>query len=101
VLQFWRQLLVCARGRALQAALQVLCLAALAVPAAAGDIAVIVHRDVPVDDLTFAELRKIMLGDRQFWASGQKVTLIVAEPVDSGRSVLLERVYKMSEQQFR
>ena len=42
-----------------------------------------------------------MLGDRQFWSSGQKVTLIVAEPVDAGRSVLLERVYNMSEQQFR
>lgn len=70
-------------------------------PALAGDIAVIVHPEVAVDDVTFAELRKIMLGDRQFWASGQKVTLIVAEPVDSGRSVLLERVYKMSEQQFR
>jgi hypothetical protein len=70
-------------------------------PARAGDIAVIVHPDVTVDDVTFAELRKIMLGDRQFWSSGQKVTLIVAQPVDPGRSVLLERVYKMSEQQFR
>lgn len=70
-------------------------------PAAAGDIAVIVHPDVDVSNLSFAELRKIMLGDRQFWPSGQKVTLIVAEPVDAGRSVLLDRVYNMSEQQFR
>ncbi len=70
-------------------------------PAAAGDIAVIVHPGVDVDGLSFAELRKIMLGDRQFWSSGQKVTLIVAEPVDAGRSVLLESVYNMSEQQFR
>lgn len=67
----------------------------------ASDIAVIVHSDVAVDDLSFSELRKIMLGDRQFWPSGQKITLIVAEPVDAGRSVLLQKVYNMSEQQFR
>lgn len=69
--------------------------------ARAGDIAVIVHPDLDVDELSFGELRKIMLGDRQFWPSGQKVNLIVAEPVDSGRTVLLSAVYKMSEQQFR
>lgn len=85
-------------GLAFHAALVFLCGAR---PALAGDIAVIVHPEVTADDVTFAELRKIMLGDRQFWSSGQKVTLIVAEPVDPGRSVLLERVYKMSEQQFR
>jgi hypothetical protein len=82
----------------LAAVLVVTCLTG---PAMAGDIAVIVHPDVAVEGISFAELRKIMLGDRQFWASGQKITLIVAEPVDPGRSVLLERVYKMSEQQFR
>jgi ABC-type phosphate transport system substrate-binding protein len=85
------------RGLLIQSALLLVCLTA---PAAA-DIAVIVHPDVTVDDLSFADLRKIMLGDRQFWASGQKITLIVAEPVDTGRSVLLERVYNKSEQQFR
>ena len=86
---------------ALYVLLGVLALACFAVPASAGDIAVIVHPEVGIEDLEFAELRKIMLGDRQFWASGEKVTLIVAEPVDAGRSVLLERVYNMSEQQFR
>ena len=77
-----------------------LAVAALARPAAA-DVAVIVHPDVTVDELAFGELRKIMLGDRQFWPSGQKITLVIAEPVDPGRSVLLEKVYKMSEQQYR
>ena len=85
------------RSGLLAAALLLLC----APNAFAGDIAVIVHPDVQLDGLTFAELRKFMLGDRQFWPSGEKVTLIVAEPVDAGRSVLLERVYDMSEQQFR
>ena len=75
--------------------------ASVVLPASAGDIAVIVHPDVDVEGLSFAELRKTMLGDRQFWPSGERITLIVAEPVDPGRSVLLQKVYNMSEQQFR
>ncbi len=39
----------------------------------APDIAVVVHPDVPVDNLTIAELRRILLGDREFWASGVRV----------------------------
>ena len=68
---------------------------------ALADIAVVVHPGVPVDDLSFADLRKIMLGDRQFWASGNKVTIIVVEPEDPGRAMLLDKVYKMSEDRFR
>ena len=67
-----------AAARAMAAPVALTCLLG-ASPAAAGDIAVIVHPEVAVDDVTFTELRKIMLGDRQFWSSGQKVTLIVAE----------------------
>ncbi len=39
----------------------------------APDIAVVVHPDVPVDNLTFAELRRVLLGDREFWTSGLRV----------------------------
>lgn len=69
--------------------------------AGAGDVAVVVHPDVPVDALSFADLRKIMLGDRQFWASGMKVTIVIAQAEDPGRSVLLNKVYKMTEERFR
>lgn len=69
--------------------------------ATAGDVAVVVHPDVPVDALSFADLRKIMLGDRQFWASGMKVTIVIAQPNDPGRTVLLNKVYRMSEERFR
>jgi len=76
-------------------------LAAGAGAATAGDIAVVVHPEVKVDDLTFAELRKILLGDRQFWSTGQQVTLIVRAPGAAERQVMLEKIYKMSEAQFR
>jgi ABC-type phosphate transport system substrate-binding protein len=70
-------------------------------PAAEGDIAIVVRQDVPVDNLTFAELRRLMLGDRQFWASNLKVTLLVRAPGAREREVVLKTIYQMSEAQFR
>ena len=66
-----------------------------------GDIAIVVRPDVPVDNLTFAELRRLMLGDRQFWASNLKVTLLVRAPGAREREVVLKTIYQMSEAQFR
>jgi len=77
---------------------------ALAGPRAAsasGDIAVVVNPDVKVENLTFTELRKILLGNRQFWPSGQPVTLIVRAPVAAERTFLLKKVYDMTEAQYR
>jgi ABC-type phosphate transport system substrate-binding protein len=68
---------------------------------AASDIAVVVHPDVPVDNLSFAELRKIVLGDRQFWSSNLRVTLLIRAPMARERDVVLKSVLQMSEAQFR
>jgi ABC-type phosphate transport system substrate-binding protein len=70
-------------------------------PAPEGDIAIVVRPDVPVDNLTFAELRRLMLGDRQYWASNLKVTLLVRAPGAREREVVLKTIYQMSEAQFR
>jgi len=69
--------------------------------AAGGDIAVVVRQDVPVDNLPFGELRKILLGDRQFWSSNLRVTLLVRAPGAREREVVLKTIYQMSEAQFR
>ena len=64
-------------------------------------IAIVVNPDVPVDNLSFAELKKVMLGDRQFWTSDKRVTLLVQSPPAPARAILLSKVYGMSEAQFR
>ena len=72
--------------------------------AAAADsnaVAIVVRPDVPVDNLSFAELRRLMLGDRQFWSSNLKVTLLVRAPGAREREVVLKTIYQMSEAQFR
>ena len=70
-------------------------------PAGDADIAIVVRPDVPVDNLSFAELRRLMLGDRQFWSSNLRVTLLVRSPGTRERSVVLKNIYQMSEAQFR
>ena len=71
------------------------------VPTPVSDIAVVASQDVPVDDLTFPELRKIALGDRQFWSSNLRVTLLIRAPAARERDVVLKDVLQMSEAQFR
>jgi hypothetical protein len=72
-----------------------------AAPAGESDIAIVVRPDVPVDNLSFAELRRVMLGDRQFWTSDLRVTLLVRAPGTHERDVVLKTIYQMSEAQFQ
>jgi ABC-type phosphate transport system substrate-binding protein len=74
---------------------------AVGAPAENGAIAIIVRPDVPVENLSFVELRRLMLGDRQFWTSNLKVTLLVRAPGAREREVVLKTIYQMSEAQFR
>jgi hypothetical protein len=68
---------------------------------AAPDIAVIVNADVPVDSLSMAELRKILLGDREFWPAGVRVTLLIRAPIARERDAAVKDVCQMTEAQFR
>jgi len=65
------------------------------------DIAVVTNKDVPVDNLTFSELRNITLGNRQFWTSNVRVTLLIRAPMAHERDVVLRDILEMSEAQFR
>ncbi|MBI3597712.1 MAG: hypothetical protein HY203_11245 [Nitrospirae bacterium] len=66
-----------------------------------GDVAVVVHPDVPADDLSLAEVRRLLLGDRQFWSYDLPVTLLIRAPIARERDVVLKIIYQMSEAQFR
>jgi hypothetical protein len=69
--------------------------------AKAGDVAIIVRPDVPVENLSFAQVRELLLGDRQFWTSGLRVYLLMRAPAARERDVILKNVYRMSEAEFR
>ena len=65
------------------------------------DVAIAVHPDVPVDNLTLADVRRIVLGDREFWPGSVRVTLLMRAPVAHERDVILKTVCQMTEAQFR
>jgi ABC-type phosphate transport system substrate-binding protein len=66
-----------------------------------GDIAVVVHPDTPVSDLNMADVRKVFLGERQYWNSKLPVILLVRAPVAREREIVLRTIYKMTESQFK
>ena len=89
------------------AALVMLALVAAVAPAAhaqqpaSGDVAIVVSPDVPVDNLTFQQVRELLMGDRQFWKPGLRVALLMRAPATRERDVILKVVYRMGESEFR
>ena len=66
----------------------------------ASNIAVVVNPDTPVSDLSLEEVRKIFLGDRQYWTAKLPVVLLIRAPVARERDMVLQVIYQMSEAQF-
>ena len=65
------------------------------------DVAIVVHPDTPVNNLTLAEVRKVFLGERQYWNANIPVVLLIRAPVARERNVVLKTIYQMSESQFK
>jgi hypothetical protein len=64
-------------------------------------VAVVVQPDVPIDNLTVSELRRVVLGDREFWPAGVRITLLLRAPVAHERDVVVKALCQMTEAQFR
>ncbi|MCU1327751.1 MAG: hypothetical protein JWN34_3121 [Bryobacterales bacterium] len=69
--------------------------------ASAADVAIVVRPDLPIENLTFAEVRKLFLGERQFWSSNLRVTLLIRAPAVRERDIVLRDIYQMTEAQYR
>ena len=65
------------------------------------DVAVIVNPDNPVDSMTSAELRKIFAGEKRSWNSNLSVFLLVRAPQTREREILLTRILKMTESEYK
>ena len=68
---------------------------------ASSAIAIVVHKDTEVDDLSLEELRSIFLADQQFWHNRKRIILLVRAPQSDERDFVLNKIYQMSEAQFR
>jgi ABC-type phosphate transport system substrate-binding protein len=64
-------------------------------------LAIVVHKDTQVDNLSMEDLRSIFLADRLFWSDKQRIVLLVRAPQSDERDFVLNRIYEMSEARFR
>jgi hypothetical protein len=79
----------------------VLAVAPASAQATSSAVAIVVHPETEVDNLSFAELRTIFRGERQFWDDGRRVTLLMRAPAAAERELVLQRIYGMDENEFR
>jgi len=64
-------------------------------------LVIVVNRSNPIDDLSFAELRKVFLGNRSHWPNGRRITLVMREPGEPERDTILRDVCGMTDDQLK
>ena len=68
-----------------------------AAPAAARDIALVANKSTPADSMTLAELVKVCKAQTNRWPDGKPVTFIMRAPSAPEMTVVLQKVYGLSE----
>ena len=69
--------------------------------ATAGPVAIVVHKDTEIDNLSLLEVRSIFLANQQFWPDRTRIILLVRAPKSEERDFILNTIYEMDEAQFR
>jgi hypothetical protein len=64
-------------------------------------IAIVVHPDTDISNLSLSELRQIFLADELYWPDHSRIVLLVRAPTAYERTFVLDRIYEMSEADFR
>ena len=64
-------------------------------------VAIVVHPSTDIDNVTMSELRNIFLANQQYWPDRSRIILLVRAPDAYEREFVLDRIYEMSEDQFR
>jgi hypothetical protein len=64
------------------------------------NLAIVVNVSNPADKLSTGELRRIFLGERGNWPNGRRITIVMMEPGQPERAVILREVCQMTETQF-
>jgi ABC-type phosphate transport system substrate-binding protein len=65
------------------------------------DVAVIVNPLNPVESISLVELRKLFFGEKRSWSSSLPAFVVVRAPEAHEREVLLYRVLRMTESEYK
>jgi ABC-type phosphate transport system substrate-binding protein len=66
-----------------------------------GEVAVIVNRENPIDDLTYDQLVKIFKQDKRHWNDGRPIYLIMQEAGSPEKELVLKKVFKMDQEALK
>jgi ABC-type phosphate transport system substrate-binding protein len=64
-------------------------------------LAIVVNRSNPINNLSFSELRKIFLGERNHWASGHRIAIAMLDYGQPERRTVLRLIYRMDEDAYQ
>ncbi len=64
-------------------------------------VAIVVHPQARVTELSMSQLRRIFLAEQQFWEDKSRITLLISAPGALERDLVLDLIYQMDENQFR
>jgi ABC-type phosphate transport system substrate-binding protein len=64
-------------------------------------LAIVVNHSNSEENVSMVELRRIFLGERTYWTNGRRITLVMREPGDAERKIIVRDVCGMSEEQLR
>lgn len=64
-------------------------------------VAIVVHPDTGIDSLSMDELRRIFLADQLYWPDNSRIVLLIRAPAAYERTFVLNRIYQMTEADFR
>ena len=64
------------------------------------DIALIVHKSNPMNNISSAELRRIFLGDETRWSTNDRITILLLPPGTEERQQFLRSLLRMSDDDF-
>ena len=64
-------------------------------------VAIVVHPQVSIDNLSLRDLKSIFLAERQHWEDRSRITLLVRAAIAPERDLILTEIYGMSEDRYR
>jgi hypothetical protein len=64
-------------------------------------LAIVVNRSNPIDNLSFKQLRKIFLGERNHWTNGHRIAVAMLGYGQPERQTILRLVCRMQEDQYQ
>ena len=66
-----------------------------------GGVAIIINKSNPIDDISLRTLEMILKQEQQYWKFGDRITLLMQKSGSPEKTLVLEKIYNMTDQQLK